>query len=224
MIRAITFDLDDTLWSTADVIGRAETEMFRWLDEHCPAFTQRHSHDSFAQARREFARRNPEVAHNLRAVRKLALTEALYELGAADASRLAAQAANHFQQTRQQVRFFDGAVDALRALSEHYTIGAITNGTTQISETEAGEHFLFCLNAEHFDQGKPGAPMFLNALDRLGLDAEQVLHVGDHWEQDVVAAKSLGFRTLWIGQGPAPGPEADHQLAEVRELPALLRG
>ncbi|WP_420551057.1 HAD family hydrolase [Litorivicinus lipolyticus] len=222
MIRAITFDLDDTLWSTADVIGRAEAIMFEWLDEHCPAFTQAHTPDSFVAVRRHFADENPNVSHNLKAVRKLALIDALQQLQVADASRLGAQAAQLFQQARQQVNFFDGALDMLSALSPHYVIGAITNGTTQIAQTAAGEHFQFCLNAEDFAVGKPAAPMFFDALMRLNVPPEQVLHVGDHWDQDVVAAKQLGFQTLWIGQGTPPGPESDHQLAEVRHLPALL--
>ena len=36
MIRALTLDLDDTLWPIGPVIMRAETALDHWLHAHCP--------------------------------------------------------------------------------------------------------------------------------------------------------------------------------------------
>jgi len=35
-IRAITLDLDDTLWPIWPVIERAEQALHEWLEAHCP--------------------------------------------------------------------------------------------------------------------------------------------------------------------------------------------
>lgn len=168
MIKAITFDLDDTLWSTADVISRAESTMFGWLDEHCPAFTAVHTPDTFLAARRALIESAPDIAHNLKAIRKLALTQCLQDLGISDASRTAAMATEAFQRARQQVNLFDGVAPALAQLADRYSLAAITNGTTVIDNTPVGTHFAFCLNAEHTPRASPLRICFMMPLAGLG--------------------------------------------------------
>jgi len=47
-IRAVCFDLDDTLWDMAPVIPRAEKRLYAWFASHCPrvldVYTPRHLH------------------------------------------------------------------------------------------------------------------------------------------------------------------------------------
>ena len=42
-IRAVLFDLDDTLWPIVPVILRAEALMHDWLSQHAPKVTERYS-------------------------------------------------------------------------------------------------------------------------------------------------------------------------------------
>ncbi len=61
--------------------------------------------------------------------------------------------------------------------------------------------------------GKPEAPIFYLALERLGLPPERVLMVGDRLETDILGAKRVGVRTALVLTGvtsepPPPGPAA----------------
>ena len=61
----------------------------------------------------------------------------------------------------------------------------------------------------------------------IGARVEQVLHVGDHPEQDVLGAQRAGLRCAWINRERAPWPFAeprpDLEFADLAALAAWLR-
>ncbi len=74
--------------------------------------------------------------------------------------------------------------------------------------------------------GKPEPAIFQAALERLQLPAGEVIFVGDSYERDMLPARSLGMRTVWL-QGrpasplPAAGP-VDARISSLPQLAALL--
>jgi HAD superfamily hydrolase (TIGR01509 family) len=48
------------------------------------------------------------------------------------------------------------------------------------------------------EYGKPHATAFEKVLDRLGVEPEQAVFVGDRMYDDVFGAHSIGMRTIWI--------------------------
>lgn len=63
--------------------------------------------------------------------------------------------------------------------------------------------------------GKPHAPIYRLALERLGLDREAILAIGDGLPTDVAGAEAFGLHCAWIAGGihadelgPDPTPEA----------------
>lgn len=79
---------------------------------------------------------------------------------------------------------------------------------------------------------KPSAVIFRAAEEALAIRPPALLHVGDDWAQDVVGAKSAGWRAAYLrdrqGDTPLPtstpgdGVAADLVLDDLAELPALL--
>jgi putative hydrolase of the HAD superfamily len=75
---------------------------------------------------------------------------------------------------------------------------------------------------------KPNPKLYSLALRKLGLEAEQVMYVGDSLEHDVAPPGSLGIRTVWSRRAAKDGqdPEAirpDHIIDDFGELEAILR-
>ncbi len=69
---------------------------------------------------------------------------------------------------------------------------------------------------------KPDPRMFQRALDRLGLPPSAGWFVGDSLDKDIVPARRLGLRTVWVvsaERGPAAHPAAD---AVIHRLPDVL--
>jgi glycerol-1-phosphatase len=69
--------------------------------------------------------------------------------------------------------------------------------------------------------GKPEPPLYEAARSQLG-GARRVGVVGDRRDADIAGGKRAGFTTILVGGGHGEGPDPDHQLAGLRELPTLL--
>jgi HAD superfamily hydrolase (TIGR01509 family) len=71
---------------------------------------------------------------------------------------------------------------------------------------------------------KPDPRIVHHALSALGIPPEEALLVGDDAVADGGAARGAGVRFCWLRSVTTPtGAEADHEIASLRELPALLR-
>jgi FMN phosphatase YigB (HAD superfamily) len=73
---------------------------------------------------------------------------------------------------------------------------------------------------------KPDSRIFEHALSNLGgVPAERAAHVGDRRRTDVAGARAMGMTTVRYDgtyDEPDGGPEADHVLHDLAELPVLL--
>ena len=86
---------------------------------------------------------------------------------------------------------------------------------------------VFDVVVTHDDTGeyKPSPAPFREALRRLGAAAAETLMVGDWPERDMVGAKSLGMRTVFARYGDTFGTRdsgADFEIADAFELVAIV--
>jgi hypothetical protein len=72
-IRAVSLDLDDTLWPIAPVIARAELELHAWFQHHAPATAALFDVATLVQLRDAIAGEFPDRAHDFTWMRKLAI-------------------------------------------------------------------------------------------------------------------------------------------------------
>lgn len=68
---------------------------------------------------------------------------------------------------------------------------------------------------------KPDPRIFEHAQQRLGVDASQVLHIGDSRKHDFEGARQVGWQALLIQHKP-DGPVDGHHIRRFSELLALL--
>jgi putative hydrolase of the HAD superfamily len=77
-IRAITLDLDDTLWPIWPTIARAEAVLLDWLAEHAPATRALHASTAALRALRDRVQQlRPELSCDLGALRRESIRMAL---------------------------------------------------------------------------------------------------------------------------------------------------
>ncbi|HXH13805.1 MAG TPA: HAD family hydrolase [Alphaproteobacteria bacterium] len=83
----------------------------------------------------------------------------------------------------------------------------------------------FVLISESVRAYKPHRLVFQRALERLGLQPHEVLHVGDSDVDDVKGAKAAGLRVVWInrdGRLRRPDvPQPDFELPDLTDLPKI---
>lgn len=222
-IRALTLDLDDTLWPIWPAIERAERVLHAWLREHAPATAQRHDTAALRALRDEVARQRPDWAHDLSAIRRESLRLALQSAG--DDPVLAEPGFELFFAERQKVDLFEDVLPALERLASRYPLLALTNGNADLQKMGLGAYFRGSVSAREFGVGKPDARIFGEACRQLGERAEAVLHVGDDPSLDVDGARSAGHPTAWVrrsGTVHAHEPEATHVVADLLVLAERL--
>ena len=205
-MRAITLDLDDTLWPVWPAIEEAERVLHAWLTAHAPATAQHFDTAGLRGLREQVGREFPERAHDLSWLREHSIALALAQCG--DDPALASPAFAVFFAQRQRVTLFPEVPQALAALSQRLPLLALTNGNADLKAIGLDAHFVGCLSAREFGLGKPHAAFFHAACDRLGCAPAEVLHVGDDWRLDVEGAMAAGQPAAWVHRpGHAARPD-----------------
>lgn len=226
-IKAITFDIDDTLWENTPVMAHLEKEHYRWLDAK---IHQARSVPLAAYSRRRqaFCEAHPDIAGDHTAVRRHVLHAIIREQGIDEprAMQLTERTVHYMLALRHRVEPFKEVDDLLDALARDYLLAVITNGNVDMRRLPLGRHFDAVFNAGELGMSKPSSDVFHAALTALGdgIAPEDALHVGDSWEHDALAAHAAGMQAAWIDVHDEhhPCPEGIYRLTHVRELPALL--
>src|SRR4051812_33171309 len=103
-IRAISLDLDDTLWPFAPIGERIEQALQAWFREHSPRTAERFPIEDMRALRDRVFAEFPEHAHDLGLLRRLTIERALRDSG--DDPALASAAYAIFFRERNRVDFY----------------------------------------------------------------------------------------------------------------------
>lgn len=210
-IRAVLFDLDDTLWPIVPVILRAESMLFDWLRNHAPAVPARFSMTSLRERRRELMASQPRYTYDLTALRYAGLHEAFTACGE-DCAKIE-QAMAVFAQARNEVTPFEDVATCLPRLANHVRLGSLTNGGADLQTIGLAHHFDVSLAAHQIGCAKPDPAIFHTACDVLGLAPAEVAYVGDDLVLDVEGAQRAGLHGIWMNRAGGPA-KAEHSYIE----------
>ena len=207
-IRCITFDLDDCLWDSVQVMTCAEEARTSVLSERYPRVLERWpTWQSFrAEAMAHIARTQPDIAHSPSDVQKQALALCAEECGY-PADELVTQAFGAFAAARRDATLFDDTVPLLTALRQRgLIIGTITNGNADAQAVPGlGSLVDFSITAKDAGAAKPSPRIFKRAVANLAslrpgdgeVDPRSIVHVGDDHDKDCAGARSAGLRSIW---------------------------
>lgn len=227
-VRAVSFDLDFTLWDLTDVIPAAEARTMAFLGEHAPEVTERYTVESMRALRDTVMAEEPGLRHNLTELRKACMRRALESVGYRDESLVEA-AFDVFLEGRNRVHMYDDTIPTLERLRGRVPVGAVTNGNADIDRIGLQGFFDFRVSAIDVGAAKPDRLVFEAACHRAGVEPHQMLHVGDEPESDVIGAARHGMVAVWLNRSGALWP--DHvdpvphvQVRSLDEVVELVQG
>lgn len=212
-VRAITLDLDDTVWPFAPIGARIERVLDDWMRRHSPATAAMFPIEAMRALRERVAVDHPALGHDISALRRLTLETALRESGGDVA--LAQAAYDAFFAERNRVDCYPDAIGALERISARLPVASLSNGNADLARIGLDHLFTAQISACGFGRAKPDPAIFLAACERLGLPPGEVLHVGDHPEADVAGAARAGLRSCWINRPGDDGRRARWTHPEV---------
>ena len=225
-IRAITLDLDDTLWEIGPVICRAEEILWSWLDEHYPRINEKYSAIDLTRMRRDVVDAHRERNFDFRFLRKKVLE--MVAIGAGYSESLVEPAFGVFDDARNEVELYPDVLVELERLSSRFTVVALTNGNSNLETIGIRHLFHSVVTATDVGVAKPDKRIFDVAVGKIGVAPGEILHVGDDPETDIDGARQAGFRTAWINrngdQWPADVIAPDAIVNDMTDLRKLLEG
>jgi 2-haloacid dehalogenase len=123
-------------------------------------------------------------------------------------------------------------VSALFELQSRFRLAVVSNTDDDLfaaTQPQLGVEFDQVITAQQARAYKPSLKIFELALNRVGVPAHRILHVGQSLYHDVLPAQSLGLPTVWVnrpsaraGVGAVKAADArpDLQVASLAELAA----
>ncbi|MBA1147141.1 HAD-IA family hydrolase [Ectothiorhodospiraceae bacterium WFHF3C12] len=227
-VRAVSFDLDFTLWDLTNVIPAAEERTMAFLAERAPEVAARYDAAAMRELRDVVMAEQPGLRHNLTELRKACMRRALESVGYRDESLVEA-AFDVFLEGRHRVHMYDDAVPTLKRLRGQVAVGAVTNGNADIDRIGLQGFFDFRVSAIDVGAAKPDRLVFEAACHRAGVAPHQMLHVGDEPESDVIGAARYGMVAVWLNRSGELWPEhveaVPHvQVRSLDEVVELVQG
>jgi HAD superfamily hydrolase (TIGR01509 family) len=195
-IKAVLFDLDDTLWPIVPVIQRAEVVLRDWLTQHAPEVTRLYSNEQLRAIRMRLLEADPTYRIDLGRLRLVALSEAFDACGADLALIDPAMAV--FARARNAVTPFADVLPGLTQLALRVKVGSISNGVADLEEIGIAHHFHYSIAAHQSGTAKPDPVIFHRACDALGVLPSEAVYVGDDPVLDVEGAQKAGLRAVWM--------------------------
>ncbi|MBQ6288037.1 MAG: HAD family hydrolase [Clostridia bacterium] len=100
---------------------------------------------------------------------------------------------------------YPDTAECLQVLREKYHLGIIANqipgAEKRLERMGIRQYFDLIISSAEEGVAKPDPRIFNIALTRAGCAPEQAVMIGDRIDNDIVPAKQMGMKTVWIKQG-----------------------
>ncbi|TOB66069.1 HAD family hydrolase [Vibrio parahaemolyticus] len=232
MLKAIFFDMDETLCGTSKADKAAGQKFAAWIQQTYPqisdpqAFLQRYLQGVYKKLNAEF----PQLVALLpdeNAFRCGLIQTILAEDGIHIDAEQAQQAQHYFDSARMGAfTFFPGVKEMLTDLRKHYKLVVITNGPIfsqhpKLKATQMDEWVDHIIVGGEEPEEKPAASIFQKALNLVDVKPEEALHIGDSLAADIAGANNMGILSVWVNATGASNPTEITPNFEIRETVEL---
>lgn len=227
MLKALVFDLDNTLYDYDSINEKAIEYTGRWLCKET-GISYGEFHGAFLQSReltkrdmRDCASRHNRMIYFQKMSECLGFNPFKYSL------ELYEKYWGYMLGNMQ----LESGVDRLFERLKHsgIKIGICTDLTTHIQhrkirKLQIGNYVNAFVSSEEADAEKPDIKIFRMIISKLGIRPEEALYIGDSYEKDVIGAKNAGLFPVWFNpHGKSWKGEVVEEMLEIAEMGQLER-
>lgn len=225
-IKAISFDMDGTLWDFQTTMTNSLALTLQRIKQvvSTPEAARLTVPKMIAIRDSVSCQLGGDVV-GLEKIRHAAFVRALESIGHPD-HQLAAELFQLYVEARYaDIMPFPEVPAALTRLKTRFKLGVISNGNTHPDRLGLPNIFDFVSFATDCGYPKPDPRFFEFALAHAGLKPHEVLHVGDSLESDVAGANQSGLLSAWLNRDSTANSTAitPHlEASNLQELAILL--
>lgn len=201
-IKALSFDLDDTLYDNVPVINLAEERFAKLLQERYRLPPEVANRNFWDEVRASVLRKRPECASDMSVLRQTCLTEGFAKLGRILSIDAAKKLTSEFVCIRSEIKVPISTFNLLGDLKKKYTLAAISNGNSDLQKSGLKPYFDFDLRP-HIggNRCKPYPDLFHDYAKVMSLHPKEILHIGDDPFTDVAGSVGAGCMCAWLEGG-----------------------
>ncbi len=227
-VRAIYFDLDDTLCGYWDA---CKTGLRKTFDEiPVPGATPEHVMDAWSEAFREFCPNLRDLGFYEKYLvegghtRVEQMRRTLARLSVTDEDLAVMLSDTYLKERHDALALFPDAISVLDKLKGTYPLGLITNGPADVQREEIRilgiSHYFANVYIEgELGFGKPEPEVLRQAAEAVGFQQSELLFVGNSYRHDILPAIQAGWMTAWIRRPSDVPPSAKGVSPQPEELP-----
>ncbi|WP_281692137.1 HAD family hydrolase [Agathobaculum desmolans] len=221
-LKAVFFDLDDTLYSSFKACDAYALEQLAAWAEQTLGVAGTAFADAFRTNRLRFARQQPGMppVHD----RVLFAQGALERLGL-NAVRYARAAHRvYWEAVFSKMELRPGVtelLDDLRAAGIQTAVCTDMLADIQMEKLERlglADQISYLVTSEEAGMDKPGAPIFWLAMHKCGCLPHEAVMVGDNFRHDIQGATDLGIGGIWLNWTHLPRPEDERDYFEAHSF------
>lgn len=223
-IKAVFFDLDNTLYNTSRLAEMSRRNAVRaMIEAGLPAGEDEAMKKLLAIVRKK----GPNYDHHY--------DRLLASYGIKKSPRIIAAgvAAYHATKTAYLVPYRETVPTLLKLRDMGLKLGVITNGLAvkqweKIIRLGLQHFFHTVVVSEDEDVEKPGGKIFLKAARRIKAKPVECVMVGDRVDQDIAGASKVGFTTVQVVRAEVGGKpakkteEPDYVIGDLTPIPELI--
>lgn len=124
-----------------------------------------------------------------------------------------------------KTNLFDGAIEVLTELKNRgHRMVVLTNGFEEVQHIKVEKSglaifFEQIITSDSMGYKKPHPNAFNIALERVGVEAKDVVMIGDNLEADILGAKGVGIGQIFFNPYATPhNEEVDYEVKTLREI------
>jgi len=134
--------------------------------------------------------------------------------GKEESENMAEEAFEIYFKGRNAVTFYEGVIETLELLKNVYSLGVVTNGNADLKVIGIDNLFDYIFSAADLNAHKPDPIMFEAVIDKTGLKANEICHVGDHPINDVQGSFDCGINPIWFNESGSEWPIKEISVVE----------
>ncbi|MBT3297549.1 HAD-IA family hydrolase [archaeon] len=223
MIKALVFDLDDTLYDNTNYWLGAFKDISFYLEKEYGV----EKNETYSILFKIFNENKSMYSH--------LFDDLITELNITPPSKdnLIKEMVKIFHSHKPELELYDDTLLTLNELKKEYKLGIITNGKypTQMNKIRLlglEKYFEVIICPEYINR-KPKSQSYFEMLGKLGFSNKEVIYVGDNPLVDFIGAKEAGLITIRIMKGPfkdmvvSSELDAEFKINNLKEIIILLK-